>query len=120
MALHLLGSYAGRTVAADPALYIAPSAAPSLAVARVAFIPRRAANPAAASWFLAYMLSPEGQAALGDGGLFPFTATSEQKLAPIRLDEGFDRLLDESARASLLARWRAAVGRTEQHRRKQA
>jgi iron(III) transport system substrate-binding protein len=121
LALHLLGSYAQRTVAADPTLHIAPSAAPSLAVARVAFISRRAVNPEAASAFLAYMLSPEGQAALGEAGLFPLAAMPEQNLAPIRLDEGFDRLLDERARASLLTRWRAAVARTEHHhRRKQA
>src|SRR5262245_65868059 len=62
LALHLLGSYALRTVSADPTLHIAPSAKPSLAVSRVAFIPRRAANPHAASAFLAYLLSPERHA----------------------------------------------------------
>jgi len=45
LALHLLGSYALRAVAADPALHIARSAGPAIGVARVAFIPRRAANP---------------------------------------------------------------------------
>jgi iron(III) transport system substrate-binding protein len=121
LALHLLGAYATRAVAADPTLHIAPSAASSLAVARIAFIPRRAANPEGASAFLAYMLSPDGQAAIGEGGLFPLTATPERPLAPIPLDDRFLRLLDESERASLLTRWRAAVGRTQdQYRRKHA
>jgi iron(III) transport system substrate-binding protein len=121
LALHLLGSYAKRAVADDPTLHIAPSTAPTLAVSRIAFIPRRAANPEAASWFLAFMLSPPGQAALGEAGLFPLTATPATRLAPIPLDEGFSRLLDEPARARLLTRWRTAVGRTEpQHRRKHA
>jgi iron(III) transport system substrate-binding protein len=120
LALHLLGSYARRAVAANPTLHIAPSAEPSLAVARIAFVPRRAANPEAASAFLAYMLSSEGQAAIGEAGLFPLTATSERPLAPIPLDERFSRLLDQKERAALLTRWRAALGRTqEQHRRKE-
>lgn len=121
LALHLLGAYAGRAVAADPALHLAPSAAPSLAVGRVAFIPRRAANPEAASTFLAYMLSPEGQAAIGEAGLFPIAETPQRPLAPIPLDESFSRLLDPASRSSLLTRWRSALGRTQdQTRRKQA
>lgn len=123
LALHLLGSYARRAVAADPTLHIAPSAAPSLAVARIAFIPRRAANPEAASAFLAYMLSSKGQATIGEAGLYPLTAMPERPLAPIPLDERFSRLLDQKERASLLTRWRAALGRTQdqdQHRRKHA
>lgn len=113
LALHLLGAYAQRTVAANPALALAPSAAPSIGVARVAFIPRRAANPEAAAAFLAYMLSPEGQAAIAEAGLFPITAKSERPVMPIPLDESFARLLDPAFRASVLMRWRRAVGRSE-------
>jgi iron(III) transport system substrate-binding protein len=111
LALHLLGSYALRTVNADPALHIARSAKPSLAVSRVAFIPRRAANPEAASAFLADMLSPAGQAALGEAGLFPITAAPARPVAPIPLDENFAGLIDREHRATLLARWRTALGR---------
>jgi iron(III) transport system substrate-binding protein len=111
VALHLLGSYAQRAIAADPTLHIAPSVAPALAVGRIAFIPRRAANPEAASAFLAYLLSREGQAALGDAGLFPITAPPARPVAPIPLDESFARLLDQTTRSGLLARWRAALGR---------
>jgi iron(III) transport system substrate-binding protein len=82
-----------------------------MAVARVAFIPRRAANPEAASAFLAYLLSPEGQAALGEAGLFPIAAASSFPIAPIPLDESFTRLLAPQSRAALLRRWRVALGR---------
>jgi iron(III) transport system substrate-binding protein len=112
LALHVLGAYASRAVAADPTLRIAPSAAPAPAVARIAFIPQRAANLEAAAAFLAFMVSPAGQAALGDAGLFPITIPSEQPVSPIPIDTGFERLLDEATRAALLARWRRALGRT--------
>jgi iron(III) transport system substrate-binding protein len=111
LALHVLGAYAARAVATDPTLCIAPSTAPAPAVARIAFIPRRAANPEAAAAFLGYMVSPTGQAALGEAGLFPITAPSAQPVSPIRIDAGFERLLEEGTRAALLARWRRAVGR---------
>lgn len=111
LAIHLLGAYALRAVAASPSLHIAPSSAPAMAVARVAFIPRRAANPEAASAFLAYLLSPEGQAAIGEAGLFPITAASSFPIAPIPLDESFTRLLTPQSRAALLRRWRVALGR---------
>ena len=111
-ALHLLGAYAKRATASDAALHVAPSDAPSLAVGRVAFIPKGAANPEAASAFLGYMLSSEGQAALEQAGLFPISGTPGRALAPIPLDDGFARLLDPVPRASLLERWRAAVART--------
>jgi iron(III) transport system substrate-binding protein len=108
LALHVLGAYARRAVAADATLAIAPSAAPPQAVARVAFIPARAADAAAAATFLGFLVSPEGQAALGRAGLFPITAPGP---APIPIDAGFEALLDADMRARLLARWRAAMGR---------
>jgi iron(III) transport system substrate-binding protein len=111
LALHLLGSYALRATAADPTLHIARSAAPAIAVARVAFIPRRAANPEAASAFLSYLLSPQGQAALGTAGLFPISGLTDRAVKPIPLDDSFSRLLDPASRATLLKKWRAALGR---------
>ncbi len=113
LALHLLGAYALRAVAANPSLHIAPTAAPAMAVARVAFIPRRAANPEAASTFLAFLLSPEGQAAIGAAGLFPIAAPPAFPVAPIPLDESFTRLLQPKNRAALLEKWRAALGRPD-------
>jgi iron(III) transport system substrate-binding protein len=121
LALHLLGAYAERTVAADSSLHLASSAVQPISVGRVAFIPRRAANPGVASAFLSYMVSPAGQAAIGACGLFPIAAPSSSATAPIPINDGFSRFLDSASRASLLARWQAALGRSkEQSRRKQA
>jgi iron(III) transport system substrate-binding protein len=121
LALHVLGAYAERAVAADPRLGVASSAAPWPAIARVAFIPRRAANPEAASLFLAFLLSADGQAAIGEAGLFPIAAKPQRPVVPIPLDERFPRLLDRALQSSLLLRWRTALGRTQnQNRRKQS
>ena len=118
LALHLLGAYARRAVADDPALHLARSNAPPISVGRVAFIPRHAANPEGGSTFLAYMVSREGQAAIGECGLFPLVAPSAA--IPIPIDDGFSRFLDPKVRAALLARWRAAVGRGDEQQRKHA
>jgi iron(III) transport system substrate-binding protein len=121
LVLHVLGAYAERAVAADATFGIACSAAPWPAIARVAFIPRRAANPDLASLFLAYLLSADGQAAIGEAGLFPIAAKPMRPVAPIPLDERFPRLLDPNLRSSLLLRWRTALGRTQhRNRRKQS
>lgn len=110
LALHVLGAYALRAEEAGVAR-IAPSAAPAPAVARLAFIPKRARNPEAAAAFLAHLVSEEGQAALAQGGFWPVIAPPPRPIAPIALDEDFPRLLDPAHRAALLARWRQAVGR---------
>ncbi|MGK7870262.1 substrate-binding domain-containing protein [Falsiroseomonas sp. E2-1-a20] len=109
LAVHVLGAYALRAAAADPGLHVADSAAPAPAVARLAFIPRRAANPEAAAAFVAYMVAPEGQAALAEGGFWPVLAAPPRPIAPIALDAGFHRLLDPGRRTALVARWRAAL-----------
>lgn len=111
LALNVLGSYSLRALSADPALHIAPTAARSIGASRVAFIPRRAANPEAASAFLAYLVSPQGQAALGKAGLFPIAGPQSHPVAPIPLDDRFARLLDPATRTALVSRWRAALGR---------
>ncbi len=110
LALHVLGAYALRAEAAGLAR-IAPSAAPAPAVARLAFIPKRAANPEAGAAFLAHLVSPEGQAALVPGGFWPVTAPPPRPIAPVALDDDFPKLLDPARRAALVARWRRAVGR---------
>ncbi|WP_158287771.1 substrate-binding domain-containing protein [Falsiroseomonas bella] len=111
LGLHVLGAYAARAAAAHPDLSVAPSAAPPAAVARVAFIPRRAANPEAAAAFLAHLVSPEGQAALGAAGLYPLLGAAAQPVSSIALDQGFERLLDPANREAMLSSWREAVGR---------
>jgi iron(III) transport system substrate-binding protein len=113
LAIHVLGAYALRAEAAGLAR-IAESASPAPAVARLAFIPRRAANPEAASAFLAHMVSEEGQAALAEGGFWPVMAPPPRPIAPIPLDEDFRALLDPSQRQALAVRWRRAFGRETQ------
>ncbi|MBU8542752.1 MULTISPECIES: ABC transporter substrate-binding protein [Roseomonadaceae] len=109
LAVHVLGAYALRAVAVDPSLAIAESDLPAPAVARLAFIPARAANPEAASAFLAFLVSEEGQAALAEGDFWPVLATPPRRIAPIPLDADFPALLDPGRRAALVASWRAAM-----------
>jgi iron(III) transport system substrate-binding protein len=111
LTLHVLGAYAGRAILAHRGLSLAPSASLPLGVSRVALIPRGAGNPDAARSFLAHLVSDEGQAALDACGLFPILAPEAATVAPIPIDDGLAPLLDPTARTSLLARWRQAVGR---------
>ncbi len=108
LTLHVLGAYALRAEAEG--LRIADSDHPAPAVARLAFIPRRAANPEAGRAFLAHLVSEEGQGALAQGGFWPVLAPPPRPIAPIPLDEDFQLLLDPVRRAALLAQWRVAVG----------
>jgi iron(III) transport system substrate-binding protein len=112
LALHVLGAYAARATGGDATLCIAPSAAPAPAVSRIAFIPRRAAKPEAAAAFLAFLVSPAGQAAIGKAGLFPINVPAPQPLSPIPIDAGFERRREPKTREALLARWRKALSRT--------
>ena len=111
---HVLGSYALRAVHANPALAIASSNAPLLAISRLALISSRAPHPNAARLFVDYLLSQEGQRHLLTAGLFPIrneagASSSSAALAPIRIDRDFDTLLDPERRRTLLSRWQAAV-----------
>lgn len=116
LACHVLASYALRAVKANPSLAIAVSNATPLAVSRVAFISQRAPHPNAAKLFIDYLLSRDGQQQLLEAGLFPIrqdvrseTGSGAHELAPIRIDQGFEELLDERRRRKLLRRWQAAV-----------
>lgn len=115
-AYHVLASYALRAVKAHPSLAIAVSNAAPLAISRVAFIPQRAPHPDAAQAFVDYLLSRDGQQQLLAAGLFPIrhdvrleTGFGAHELAPIRIDQGFEQLLDERRRRKLLRQWQAAV-----------
>lgn len=113
---HLLGSYALRAVAAHPALAVAASNTPALAVPRVAVISSRAPHPNAAKHFLDYLLSRDGQQQLQEAGLFPIrtdisaAAPGSVNILPLRIDQGGGELLDASKRRELLEQWRAAIG----------
>ncbi|MBI3068665.1 MAG: ABC transporter substrate-binding protein, partial [Betaproteobacteria bacterium] len=113
---HVLGSYASRAVRSNSSLAIAATNAPSLAISRVALISRRAPHPNAAGLFLDYLLSKDGQRHLSEAGFPPVrgdcgpaASHSANMTAPIRIDQGFEELLDARRRRKLLRQWRAAV-----------
>jgi iron(III) transport system substrate-binding protein len=116
LAYHVLGAFALRALRANASLAVAASAAPRLAVSRIAFIPASAPHPAAARKFLDYMLSESGQRRLGEAELFPLrtpVAAPElgaAALKPMPIVDGFGEFLDPARRARLLARWQQAVG----------
>lgn len=108
LGLHVLAGYALRAKAAIPALNLAPS---PVTISRLALIPCGAPNPGAATAFLRYMVSPEGQAALAEGGLLTLAAAAGD-VNPLRIEDDYRHYLDATTRAGLLARWRKAVGRS--------
>jgi iron(III) transport system substrate-binding protein len=85
----------------------------TLTLLRTALIPRSSPEPEAATSFMRYLLSAEGQAliASGDGPAAVEEAAFERKphLRPIRLDPGLLANLDAVSRNRFLAEWRAAM-----------
>jgi iron(III) transport system substrate-binding protein len=116
LAFHVLGAFAQRAIRANPSLAVANSAAPQLAVSRIAFVPVSAPHPRAARKFLDYLLSEAGQWALGQSELFPLRAGADTsqpgrgELAPIAIDQGLDALLDAARRRVFLSEWRSTIG----------
>ena len=123
LAYHVLGSYALRAVAMHPALAVAASNTPALAISRVAVVSSRAPHPRAARLFLDYLLSRDGQQQLLEAGLFPIRADVNTRppgsvnVLPLRIDQGGGELLDAAQRRELLEQWRAAIGRPDAARR---
>src|SRR6202035_5649791 len=72
---HVLASFALRAVRENPALTIAKTNVPSIAISRIAVIPKSAPHPDSAKLFLDYLLSRDGQQGLQDAGLFPIMDT---------------------------------------------
>lgn len=115
IAYHVLSSFALRAVRDNPGLAIAASHAPPLAVSRVAFIPKTAPSPAAARKFLDHLISEAGQQGLHEAGLYPIRADvaghgTSREVEPISLHECATKLLDETRRQAVLARWKQAIG----------
>lgn len=85
----------------------------TLTLLRTALVPQTAAAPGAATDFLRYMLSADGQAliASGDGLVTVEGAAFDRNphLRPIRLDPGLLANLDPMSRSRFLAEWRAAM-----------
>lgn len=119
---NVIGSYALDHAARDPrvGLYILEDY--GLVMSRTALVPRAAPAPALAQRFVAFLLSPEGQALIGqDGGLIPIAARDEaaapervaalvrgRPLFPIRLGPGLLTYLDRAKRARFLTDWAAS------------
>ncbi|WAC61226.1 ABC transporter substrate-binding protein [Brevundimonas sp. SL130] len=87
-----------------------------LSVSRVAFIPRNAAHPNAARLFLDFLLSREGQRAIGALGVRPVRNDVEAPMRPaapgvrpIRVGPALLANLDQARRATLLTRWGEAM-----------
>ncbi|MDP2079738.1 MAG: ABC transporter substrate-binding protein [Pseudotabrizicola sp.] len=85
----------------------------TLTLLRTALIPRTAPEPEAATDFMRFLLSAEGQAliASGDGLAAVEEAAFERNphLRPIRLDPGLLANLDAVSRNRFLTEWRAAM-----------
>lgn len=122
LAYHVLASYALRAVRSNPALAIAVSSAPSLAISRVALISRSAPHPNAARLFVDYLLSQDGQQRLREACLFPIRGNLNADDTPkqavvnaIPIDRGLENLLDPQRRTGLLSRWRSAIVESHNH-----
>jgi iron(III) transport system substrate-binding protein len=111
---HLLASFASRAVRENPALAIARTNIPSIAISRVAVIPKSAPHPEMAKLFVDYLLSREGQQQLQEAGLFPIKSMKASTgyangVEPIPIAEVCDELLDPERRAWVVHQWRAAI-----------
>ncbi len=123
LGVNVLGSYALARKREDPSLEIVYPRDYTLAMSRIALIPKAARHPNAAKLFLDYLLSARGQqlaanvSGLGSvrndvtGPLTAATLSKElgRKLRPVRLGPSLLVYLDQSSRAAFLRRWRAAL-----------
>ena len=123
MAYNLLGPYAAARVDAGAALDIVYPDDYTLAVARTAVIPARAARPEAAHRFLEFLLSLPGQRLQAELGRMPavrpelagssgMPVVGDARIGlprPIALGPGLLVYLDPQKRARLLAAWQDAL-----------
>ena len=110
LAYNVLGSYAG---AGPLAVELRDF---THVLLRTALIPAAAPRPDLGARALAFLLSPEGQAAIAGAGLPPIDAASLARaphLRPIRLDPGLLVYVDPLRRARFLREWGAAIRRPE-------
>ena len=122
MAFDVIGSYAQDWARQDPNLGVTYLADHVPAFSRVMLICKGAPHPAAAALFLDYVLSPDGQRAMGEGGLAAIrtdvSGTENPdtlgklvggKVVPIALDEKLIAGLDPKRRAEFFRNWRKAM-----------
>ncbi|WP_458734320.1 ABC transporter substrate-binding protein [Zobellella taiwanensis] len=112
---NLLGSYVEAAVAAHPGLVAVAPEDYTLMLMRLALISRYSPRPELAGRLLDYMLSPPGQAALGQAGLQPLldqTRLAIQPQGPITLIPLTPALLpplDRLDRRSFVEAWRGSM-----------
>ncbi|RTR00222.1 ABC transporter substrate-binding protein [Halomonas nitroreducens] len=122
---NLLGSYARRVVAQDPALEMVIPDDYALVTQRLALMPRQAPHPRSARRFLDFLIGLEGQRVIAEqtalGAVHPelegqgtadrLRATHGEALRPLALGPGLLATLDDLKRQALLARWRREFSR---------
>ena len=124
-AFNAIGSYAAAQIAGDPNVRLHFFDDYNLAMMRSAFVPAAAREPDLAAAFLAFLLSPDGQAVLAEATpLIPLMRRAEPEtpiereiaeglgtFLPIRLTPGLLTYLDALKRQDFLSAWETAVGR---------
>jgi iron(III) transport system substrate-binding protein len=109
-------SYGASWAAREPQIGLITPTDYHLSVSRVAFIPRNAAHPNAARLFLDFLLSREGQRAIGALGVRPVRNDVDSSgrpvspgVRPIRVGPALLANLDQARRATLLTQWGEAM-----------
>jgi iron(III) transport system substrate-binding protein len=121
LAYNVIGSYAIERALREPKLGIVHPADYTLAVSRIALIPRRAPNPTGGQAFLDYVLSRAGQSLLASRSVAPvrddanvpettqLTQTVRATLRPIHPGPDLLIYLDDAKRKKFLKQWRQAL-----------
>jgi iron(III) transport system substrate-binding protein len=112
VAIDLLGAYAERAMAGNPALALAYDEQYVPAISRIALVCADAPHREPGKRFLDFLLSANGQQALEQAGLFPLRGGRDAlHWRPIAIADGMVELLDSRRRQFVLRAWREAVGR---------
>ena len=123
LAYNVLGSYALSALETAPALGILLPEDYTLAISRIALIPKAARNPQAGKLFLHFLLSETGQALLSQKGFFDITDSDIPDLfaqhqlrppqlaflRPIKVSPGLLAYLDRLKRRKILSQWQSAL-----------
>lgn len=126
LAINVIGSYAMSLAAQDPRVGVHFLSDYNLVMARSAFIPKIAPNPAAAELFVRFLISEDGQHVVAtQSQLIPILEVAEieswafsqlraQKgsFLPIRLGPGLLTYLDNLKKSNFLEGWDASVRRS--------
>ena len=115
---NVLGSYAADQLRTHPDLGLVMLRDYTVAISRVALVPRAAANPEGGTAFLAFLMSDTGQSILSRELALPAVALpatgplagDPASLRPVNVSAGLLAYLDQAKRRLMLDRWHAATG----------